>query len=115
LGEAYKAHPDIAQLRVFKDDRPITRESQGLNLASCESGLPNDAARGPEYVETGRLITCAQLAANYYSVYQQTGYEEAYQVALSAANYFLTEVPQRRSDLDKLLQEKIQDTAPPGS
>jgi hypothetical protein len=111
---AYQNHPEIADLHVFNQPDPITRASQGQNLGACEKGFPGDETRGTEIIETDRMQGCVEITANYYSVYQQTRFPEAYDVAVAAVNYLLTEVPQKKADFDTLLQRKIQDTSPPG-
>ncbi|MDO8614299.1 MAG: hypothetical protein Q7T33_01005 [Dehalococcoidia bacterium] len=111
---AYNNHPEIAQLHVAGQTDAITQPSQGQNLRACEKGFPGDEAGGATIIETDRMLGCAEIAVNFYDVYQQTRFPEAYDVAAAAVNYLLTELPQKKGDFDTLLQQEIQDSSPPG-
>ena len=78
------------------------------NVTGCKSGNPNISN-----VEVGRYIGCNNLTAHSFDIYAQTGYEEFYDLAIKAANYYLTEHPENRAKFDNDLNQSIQQTSPP--
>lgn len=108
---AYQNHPDANEVHPFGSTHPMTREGLNIGLNICQYGLPEDQGY-PKLIESGRSIACMGIAQNMYEIYRLTGYEEFYQAAVNAANYFLTEFPHRRQQLDDALRFAFGESLP---
>jgi len=76
-----------------------------------QEGLPEDAGK-PNFIAVDRQIECASIATKMYNFYEQTGWSEFLDVAVSSANYFLTNFPERKAEFDRLIDPTGQDASP---
>lgn len=107
VDNAFELHPDVGELHFMGGDTPLTRENFNRNLEGCKSGDQSNP-----YPVTGRISGCFNLTERLYYIYREKGYAEFYQASVNAANYFLTELPQWKTEFDERLKISIQDSSP---
>lgn len=102
----FELHPDANNV-VDDGGNQLTQGRLENNLSRCQSGGDD-----PRTIELDRTHGCSSLTYRALVIYQKTGYEEFYQLAVNSANYLLTELPQRQAEFDALLEPFAHDASP---
>jgi hypothetical protein len=82
---------------------PITEKDLNDSLNACQNG-------GADF--TYWISGCGGTASFLYELYKVTNYSEAYHTAVDAANYFLTQFPDKKGKFDGYLKGTIKDVSP---
>jgi len=109
VDSVYRDHPEISKI-LFLGSSEIKRNTYDVNLEVCRKGDPT-APLYPKTLETDRVYACASMTEWLYFYYEKTGHEDIYQAAVNVTNYLLTELPERKAQLDSSL-EIIGQTSP---
>lgn len=107
FNKAIDAHPEFTSVTP-EGHQPVTKEGMRNNVDRCENGVPGDTT--PTWII--KLNQCSALVYTSSIVYKQLGYEEFYQVAVDAANYFNTELPEKKELFDNSIQTFAHETSP---
>ena len=99
---ALELHPDYNKIYYSTNEVPLSREHFMNNLEFLGSGNPTEGLIGGS-----NLVTIA------FYVYAEKEYQEFYDVAVKATNYFLTQYPENKAKFDEFLSQEIQQTSPP--